>query len=97
MKKIPSLKSRSSLSTTPTWIVIALFFALGSLGLFAVMIAALLPEFWKASSAAGMKAFSSLIWWKVLFSMLIKGLPGFFALKCANRCADVLLDRMGMK
>jgi hypothetical protein len=62
-----------------------------------MMIVALLPEFWKASSAAEMKVLRSLIWWKVLFSMLITGLPGFLALKCANRCADVLLDRIGMK
>jgi hypothetical protein len=72
---------------------IALFFVFGTAGLFAILAAALFPEFCRASATQGLSAFNARVWWGAALMLLITGVPGFFFLKLANRYADRLLDR----
>lgn len=52
------------------------------------------PAYWKASSEGGMRVFTSPLWYAMTFLMVAYGAAGFFGLKLANRCADLLLDRL---
>ncbi len=48
-------------------------------------------DYWRASTDGGMRIFTSCIWCGTTFLMVL------FGLKLANRCADILLDRLESK
>lgn len=54
-------------------------------------------DYWRASTDGGMRIFTSCIWCGTTFLMVLFGIAGFFGLKLANRCADILLDRLESK
>lgn len=96
MKQQPA-RSNASLSSLRVPVLLSLFTANALLGLFAVMAGALLPDYWKASSGVGWHVFLQARWWFDTALLLVFGVPGYFALKVADRCASELLNRFGIR
>ena len=69
----------------------------GMFSAFAIVTPALLIQFWKMSATMGWMVFTRGLWYEVLLQIGVFGTIGVFALKVANRTADMLLGRFGFK
>ncbi len=97
MNQFKDLRTRVLLSTSPVWVIVLLFVLCGMFAVFAIVVPPVFLRFWQLSVDHGNQVFRSAQWYVVLFELGVFGALGFFSLKAANRCADLLLDRLGMK